>query len=100
MQYAITGPAWTWDFAAGTLLTREAGGKVVSLDSNGKFTEFDGWGSDFANDSATYTNLRKWKALLLSGAPDTVDFVAANLRVKRPNTLRKAARKFRAMFGS
>jgi myo-inositol-1(or 4)-monophosphatase len=89
MQYSITGFAFTWDFAAGTLLTREAGGKVLALDSNRRFTEFWGWGSDYVNDSATYGRIRKWKGLVLSGAPETVDFIADNLRPKRPSLFGK-----------
>ena len=89
MQYSITGFAFTWDFAAGTLLTREAGGKVLALDSNRRFTEFRGWGSDYANDSATYGRMRKWKGLVLSGAPETVDFIADNLRPKRASLFGK-----------
>ena len=89
MQYSITGFAFIWDFAAGTLLTREAGGKVLALDSNRRFTEFWGWGSDYANDSATYGRIRKWKGLVLSGAPETVDFIADNLRPKRASLFGK-----------
>jgi len=89
MQYSITGFAFTWDFAAGTLLTREAGAKVLTLDSNRMFTEFEGWGRDYANDSATYGRIRKWKGLVLSGAPETVDFIAENLRPKRAGLLGK-----------
>ena len=84
MQYSITGRAHTWDFAAGTLLVREAGGKVLALNSNRKFEEFWGWGDDYANDPATYSRLRKWGGLLLLGAPATVDFVAANLKPRKP----------------
>jgi myo-inositol-1(or 4)-monophosphatase len=83
MQYAITGFAKSWDFAAAILLVKEAGGKVLALDSTRQFSEFGGWSRNYANDSATYGRLRKWGGLLLTGAPDTVDFVAANLRPKR-----------------
>ncbi|HIF72114.1 MAG TPA: inositol monophosphatase [Dehalococcoidia bacterium] len=89
MQYAITGVAFTWDFAAGMLLTKESGGKVMILGSNRKFKEFNGWGEGYANDSATYGRIRKWKGLILSGAPETVDFVAANLGPHMPGLLRK-----------
>ena len=83
MQFSITGRAFTWDFAAGTLLVKEAGGKVLALNSNGGFEEFSGWGHDYANDAATYGRLRKWMGLLLLGAPATVDFVAANLKLRK-----------------
>jgi myo-inositol-1(or 4)-monophosphatase len=89
MQYSITGFAFTWDFAAGTLLTKEAGAKVMALDSNRRFADFEGWGRDYANDSATYGRIRKWKGLVLSGAPETVDFIAENLRPKRSGFFKK-----------
>ena len=80
MQYSITGFARTWDFAAGILLVKEAGGKVLAVNSNRNFEEFGGWGQNYANDPATYGRLRKWRGLLLLGAPATVEFVAANLK--------------------
>ncbi len=89
MQYAITGVAFTWDFAAGTLLTKEAGGKVMVLGPDRKFKEFKGWSEGYTNDSATYGRIRKWKGLVLSGAPATVDFVAANLEPKKSGLLSK-----------
>lgn len=89
MQYAITGFAKSWDFAAAILLVKESGGKVMALDSTRNFSEFDGWTENYANDSATYGRLRKWGGLLLTGAPDTVDFVAMNLRPKRRGWLGK-----------
>jgi myo-inositol-1(or 4)-monophosphatase len=93
MQYSITGRAYTWDFAAGTLLVKEAGGKVLAANSNRIFKEFTGWGENYANDSATYGRMRKWMGLLLLGAPETVDFVAANLKPRTPgNGLTRLAR--------
>ena len=90
-QYAITGFAMAWDFAAATLLVKESGGKVMVLGSNQRFVEFDGWSSGYANDSATYGRIRKWQGLLLSGSPATVDFVSANLKPKRKGLLGKLA---------
>ncbi len=83
MQYSITGRAFIWDFAAGTLLVKEAGGKVLAANSDRNFVEFAGWGQNYANDPATYGRLRTWKGLLLLGAPATVDFIAANLKPRR-----------------
>ena len=97
MQYSITGRAHTWDFAAGTLLVKEAGGKVLKMNSDRKFEEFEGWVQNYANDAATYGRLRKWSGLLLLGAPETVDFVAANLIPRKswntglPGRIRSAA---------
>ena len=89
LQYAITGFAMAWDFAASTLLVKESGGKVMVLGSNQRFAEFGGWSSGYANDSATYGRIRKWRGLLLSGSPATVDFVSANLKPKRKGLLGK-----------
>jgi fructose-1,6-bisphosphatase/inositol monophosphatase family enzyme len=89
MQYAITGWAMTWDFAAAILLVKESGGKVLALDSTRHFSEFEGWSSGYANDSATYGRIRKWRGLLLTGSPATVDFISANLKPKRLGLLGK-----------
>ena len=83
MQYSITGYAFTWDIAAGPLLVKEAGGKVLMANSERKFVEFEGWGQNYANDSATCGRMRNWRGLLLLGAPKTVDFLAANLRPRK-----------------
>ena len=83
MQYSITGYAFTWDFAAGPLLGKEAGGKVLVANSERKFVEFEGWGQNYANDSATCGRMRNWRGLLLLGAPKTVDFLVANLRPRK-----------------
>jgi myo-inositol-1(or 4)-monophosphatase len=91
MQYAITGFAKTWDFAAAILLVTEAGGKVTALNSDRVFSHFDGWSKNYANDSATYGRIRKWGGLLLTGSPATVDFVATNLRPKRKGLMGKLA---------
>ena len=95
MQFGISGFAYAWDFAAGTLLVEEAGGKVLSLNSDRRFTPFDAWGEDYANDSTTYGRIRKWKGLVLTGAPETVDFIAENLLPKRTGFLGK----LRSLFG-
>jgi len=91
MQYAITGFAKAWDFAGAIIIVKEAGGKVMALDSTRNFSEFDGWSENYANDSATSVRIRKWGGLLLTGAPATVDFVAANLRPKRKGLIGKIA---------
>ena len=92
MQYSITGRAFTWDFAAGTLLVKEAGGKVLAANSDRVFEEFAGWGRNYANDPETYGRLRKWSGLLLLGAPTTVDFIAANLKPRKPRRLNLVGR--------
>ncbi len=91
MQFAITGFARIWDFAAAVLLVREAGGKVLALDSTRNFGEFHGWSDNYSNDSATYGRLRKWGGLLLTGNPTTVDFIAANLHPRRKGILGRIA---------
>jgi len=95
MQYAITGFARSWDFAAGILLIKEAGGKVMRLNSHGQFSDFNGWMKNYETNSQTYAQLRKWKGLILSGTPRTVDFVAANLGSKQSHLLEKIKTLFR-----
>lgn len=95
-QYAITGYAMAWDFAAATLLIKEAGGKVMVAGSSRLFNDFNGWPDGYANDAATYGRIRKWRGLLLSGAPKTVDFVAINLQPKRSGVLTKLG----SLFGT
>ena len=95
MQYAITGFARSWDFAAGILLIKEAGGKVMCLNSHGQFSDFNGWMKNYETNSQTYAQLRKWKGLILSGTPRTVDFVAANLGSKQSHLLEKIKTLFR-----
>ena len=85
IQYAITGYAMAWDFAAATLLIKEAGGKVMVAGSSHVFQDFYGWTKGYTNDPNTYGNIRKWRGLLLSGAPATVDFIASNLKPKKSN---------------
>jgi len=94
MQYALTGFAMAWDFASAILLVKEAGGKTMALSSSPEFEDFDGWTAGYANDSATYGRIRKWRGLLLSGSPATVDFVARNLRPKRRGILGKLSSLF------
>ena len=89
MQYALTGFAMAWDFAAAILLVKEAGGEVMAIGPNREFVEFNGWTNNYAKDSATDGRIRKWGGLLLSGSPATVDFVAKNLRPKRRGLLGK-----------
>jgi myo-inositol-1(or 4)-monophosphatase len=96
MQYALTGFAMAWDFAAAILLVKESGGKIMAASSSPEFVDFDGWAKGYANDSATYGRIRKWRGLLLSGSPDTVEFVARNLRPKRRGLLGKLS----SLFGS
>jgi hypothetical protein len=95
MQYAITGFARTWDFAAGILLINEAGGKVMRLNSHGQFSDFNGWMKNYKTDPQTYARLRKWRALILSGTPRTVDFVAANMSSKQSHLIGRIKMLFR-----
>ncbi|MDP6666511.1 MAG: inositol monophosphatase [Dehalococcoidia bacterium] len=96
MQYSITGFAHTWDFAGGVLLVTEAGGKVMALGPKRRFEPFRGWDNGYANDPATYGRIRKWRGLLLCGAPATVDFIAVNLSMKRRGVLGR----LRSLVGS
>ena len=89
LQYAVSGPAHVWDFAAGILIVKEAGGVALTSDYQGRFHEFAGWPEDYANDSATNRRLRNWMGPIVAASPKTADFIKTNLRMRSPSMLRK-----------
>ncbi|MEK9674951.1 MAG: inositol monophosphatase [Chloroflexota bacterium] len=99
MQYAITGVAHTWDFAAALLLVKEAGGEFRARNEHAIFKPFDGWSTDYANNSKTYERLRKWRGLILSGSPKTVDYVASHLEPRKPGIRASIQRGMKNLFG-
>lgn len=99
MQFGITGFAHTWDFAASVLLVKEAGGKFYATESRSKFTPFDGWAANYANDAETYERLRKWRGLVLSGSPKTVEYVASHLEPRKPGVRASIQRGIKNLVG-
>jgi len=81
MQYAISGYAHSWDFAAGILLIIEAGGSVmIYSDKKNKFINFDGWSDGYSNDEGTYKSIQNWKGLILSGNKNIVNYISKNIK--------------------
>ncbi len=86
-QYCIGGTAAVWDFAAAVIIVREAGGEVMSLRGDGDWKPFQGWADPYANDKDTFKLLRDWRGIILGSHPKTVQFIAENVRFRRPNRL-------------
>jgi len=96
-QYAVLGPASTWDFAAGTLLVTEAGGSVVSYHA-GRWAPLETFATGYDNTPETSRRLRSWHRPVIMGPPATVAFVSANLRPRGPSLaarVRRAAGRLR-----
>lgn len=91
MQYALSGWANVWDFAAGLAIVQEAGGVTMTLDGGG-WRPFTGWGGMFNGDAETSRRLRRWKGPVLSAAPATARFLSENLVPRRPGPFRRAWR--------
>ena len=94
-QYAVLGPARTWDFAAVTLLVSEAGGTAVSLEGD-RWAPLETFAAGYSNTVETSRRLRSWHRPIIVGPPATVTFVGANLRPRTPSPS-MAARARRAM---
>jgi myo-inositol-1(or 4)-monophosphatase len=105
-QYSITGPAKIWDFAAGVLIVREAGGIAMTPARPGDGVRADHWRPlDSFVDSYDLTpettkRMRAWHGPVLLGPPSIVEFVAANARPRRPSTLRRLRRRLLRRFSA
>ncbi|MBI4298757.1 MAG: hypothetical protein HY666_03255 [Chloroflexi bacterium] len=80
-QYVIHTQCRIWDVAAGVLLIKEAGGKVLTRPRRAKKwhpldTFFPSWDSY----RPTQQQVREWGASLISGSPDIAQFVSEQLR--------------------
>ncbi len=82
-QYAIGGIAAVWDFAAAVVIIREAGGDAMLLGTDGDWHIFNGWAQPYANDTATFKRLRDWRGIMLAAHPQTMRFIAENVRYRR-----------------
>lgn len=76
-----------WDVAAGTLIVREAGGKVLTW-TNGQWVDFERFEPGRPERGKGEPALRHWGRPLLVGAPDAVDRLTARMawhpRLPRP----------------
>ena len=93
MQFSVTGPAKIWDFAAGSLLVKEAGGSVFALNDRGDWAPLAGWGAPYARDAATSQRMRAWHGAVICGPIETVSFVAANMKPRRRPLHRRIIRR-------
>ena len=82
LQYAISGPANSWDFAAGSLIVSEAGGLSLALDSRGCWHKLETFAQPYVHDFETSKNIRSWLRPVISGPVSTTNFVSKNLRPK------------------
>ena len=82
MQFAISGFANVWDFAASIIIIQEAGGEIYYLDKEKDFKKFICW--DISHDKTkSIENLRRWKGLILAGNPNIVNFISKNIKKKK-----------------
>lgn len=92
MQYALNGYSSVWDYAAGLVLVREAGGVSMTPGPNG-WREITGWQQFFTKEPDAFKQMRSWKGNILSSSHTTAKFVSTNLTPKRrPGLLRRAWR--------
>ncbi len=88
-QYAVSGPAHVWDFAAGIIIVQEAGGKTMTTNTHGKFVEFSGWADMHPNNAMTQKKLRKWIGPIVAGSPNITQFIAENISLAPPTIFKK-----------
>jgi myo-inositol-1(or 4)-monophosphatase len=92
MQYALNGYSSVWDYAAGLVLVREAGGVCMTPGPDG-WEEITGWQQFFTKEPDSFKKMRAWKGHILSSSPSTARFVSTNLTPKRrPGLLKRAWR--------
>ena len=72
ISFALLGPAFIWDFGAGLLLIKEAGGVVLELDNNyepkSEFSSF--LNTNYQKDEETFEKLKNWTGKFIAGNPD------------------------------
>ena len=72
ISFSLLGPAFIWDFGAGLLLIKEAGGVVLELDNNyepkSEFTSF--LNTNYQKDEETFEKLKNWTGKFIAGNPD------------------------------
>ncbi len=96
MQYVINGYSNVWDYAAGLVIVKEAGG-ISMLPGPDGWSEMTGWGALYASDVETSKRMRSWKGSVLSASPQIARFVSENLVARRPGLLKRA---WRSVAGS
>ncbi len=95
MQYALSGWANVWDYAAGIIIVREAGGTTMTPTAEG-WRDMTGWSDLYAADTEASKRFRSWKGPVLSSTLETARFISANLVPRRPGLLQRAWRSVRS----
>ena len=81
--YGILGPASSWDFAAGIIIIKESGGKILKINENKKWEPFNSFDNDYKFNIETIEKIRNWKGILAAGHESIVDFTTNNLIPKK-----------------
>lgn len=89
MQYVLNGYSSVWDYAAGLVIVREAGGISLTPGREG-WSEMTGWGELYSGDVETSKRMRSWKGSVLSATPEIARFVSTNLVSRRPGLFKRA----------
>lgn len=91
MQYALNGFSSVWDYAAGLIIVREAGG-ISMIPSETGWREISGWRDLYTADVATSQRMRSWKGSILSSTPAIATFVSSNLAPRKNSLFKRAWR--------
>ncbi len=66
--FSLLGPAFIWDFGAGLLLIKEAGGVVMELNNNYEpISEFESFVKNYHQDKESYMKLKNWNGKFIAG---------------------------------
>lgn len=94
VQFSVSGSgSHVWDYAASSVIVKEAGGEVYIIGKGNKWEPFNGW-LPYANDTETSAKLRKWSGPLLMSTPRRAAFLAQQLRPRRPSLWQRAKKSF------
>ena len=97
-QFAISGYAFTWDFAASWLLINESRKKIYFGDMNeNEWVEINPWKSYYKNGIYDLKGLKDWRGKFLGCDKNISEFLISNLSPngrKNKNILRKIRRFF------
>jgi len=100
LQLLLGGWAAPWDYAAGILIVKEAGGYVMSPDINedgaltDRWMEFQTFDRNYEPTPNTMRRLRRWHRPVLAGSRDIVTFAANDLKPRRGSAVDRMKRAF------
>lgn len=97
-QLAISGYAFTWDFAAAWILVKESGKKIYSGDmSMNQWIENNPWKKFFNEGNYNLKDLKNWRGKFLGCDKNIAEFMISNIKPngrKSNNLIRKIRRFF------